>query len=497
MVAMIAAPYWGHKGETTQDTTDILSPVTQCPPQAAATIAPMGDSVQEQGSLRKRAFRASTWSGVGFVGSQVLRLVSSLILTRLLTPDLFGVMAIATIVQTIFGLLSDVGLRQAVIQNPRASEPAFLNTIWSLQVFRGLLIWSFSTLTGVVIHLLNSASMLTEGSVYTDKMLPILLFATGAVTFVDSFNSPKSLVQQRQMSLKAITYIDLVCQVANLLMTLVIAWWTRSIWAIIAGGMTSAILHVMLSHAWLPGQKVRLAWDRAIANDIIAFGRWIVISSSFSIFAMNADRILLGSWVTPDVLGFYAIALSLFMVISGAGDRLLSTVVFPMLSEAARESPQRFVSLYQKLRLPNDLIFMFVSGGLFASADWIVRLLFDPRYESAGHMLKMLSLTLILGRYGLAQTAYLATGRTSYLSALSGLLLVGTWLIIPISFHLGGLQGALLGIAFKSLPTLPLMFFYNSQLGLNNWRLELGALAAWPVGYGAGHVVTLLGHRVQ
>jgi O-antigen/teichoic acid export membrane protein len=457
----------------------------------------MGDSVQDHGSLRTRAFRASTWSGVGFVGSQLLRLASSLILTRLLTPDLFGVMSISTIVQTIFALLSDVGIRQSVIQNPRATEPAFLNTIWSLQVFRGLLIWSFSTLTGVAIYFLNSASLLTPGSVYTAKLLPILLFATGAVTFVDSFNSPKSLVQQRQMSLKVITYIDLSCQVANLLVTLVIAWWSRSIWAIIAGGMTSAILHVLLSHACLPGQKMKLTWDRAIAGDIVTFGRWIVISSSFSILATNADRILLGSWVTPDVLGFYAIALSLFTVIMGAGDRLMNTVVFPMLSEAARESPQRLSSLYQRLRLPNDLIFMFISGGLFASADWIVRLLFDPRYVSAGNMLKMLSLSMILGRYGLAQSAYLAAGRTSYLSALSAVLLVGTWIIIPISYHLGGLQGALLGIAFKTLPTVPLMIFYNSRLGLNNWRLEIGALVAWPAGYAMGHLVTVVGDFIK
>jgi O-antigen/teichoic acid export membrane protein len=449
--------------------------------------------VQEQGSLRSRALRASTWSGVGFVGAQVLRLVSSLLLTRLLTPDLFGLMAITTLVQTIFGLLSDVGLRQSVIQNPRATEPVFLNTVWSLQILRGLLIWGFSTLTGVGIYFLNVAGLVPVGSVYAAPLLPVLLFATGAVTVVDSFYSPNVFVQQRTMSLKGITTIDIICQIAGLIVTLLLAYWNRSIWAIIVGGFAAAFVHVYLTHAWLPGHKVRLKWDRKVAREIITFGRWIVISSSFGIFAMNADRILLGSWVTADVLGFYSIALSLLTVLLGAADRLTTTIAFPMLSEAARESTERFRKMYLRLRLPNDLIFMVASGALFSSAHWIINLLFDPRYHSAGDMLKLLSLGMILARYGLAQTAYLAAGRTAYLSAMNAVLLVGTWLIIPLGYYIGGLQGALIGIALKSLPTLPLMFVFNYRLGLNSWRVELASLAAWPVGYALGYMGTVLG----
>ena len=452
---------------------------------------------QEQGSLRNRAVRASTWSISGFVAAQGLRTVSSLALTRLLTPEVFGLMAIVTIVQMTFGLLSDLGLRQAVVQNPRGTEPAFLDTVWGLQITRGAIIWGFSTLTGILLWILTNFSLVPAESVYAAPLLPVLLFATGGVTFVDSFYSTKVYVMQRRMLLKEITYIDLVCQVGALIVTLLFAWWSRTVWAIVVGGLVGALLHVWLTHAWLPGQGARFRMDRQVAREIVVFGRWIVISSSLGIFASNADRFLLGSWVTSEVLGFYAVALSLFTVAMGAGDRLLSTIVFPMLSEAARAGQERFRSLYRRIRLPNDMIYMAASGAIYASADWIVRLLFDPRYEPAGHILRILSLSMILGRYSLAQTAYLAQGRTAWLSALNAVLLVGTWTIIPLMFHFYGFEGALLGISLRAVGTVPLTWYFNSRLGINDWLMEAAALLAWPVGYGLGYLVTILGAWVQ
>ena len=65
-------------------------------------------------SLRTRILQAAGWSMMGYISGYGLRLVSSLIMTRLLVPEMFGVMAVATIVQMVAANLCDVGLRQAV-----------------------------------------------------------------------------------------------------------------------------------------------------------------------------------------------------------------------------------------------------------------------------------------------------------------------------------------------------------------------------------------------
>ena len=79
-------------------------------------------------SLWVRAFRAGAWIVVAHGGGQLVRLASNLIMTRLLAPDLFGIIAVASAIQIITALLSDIGLSQAVIQSPRGDDKNFLNT---------------------------------------------------------------------------------------------------------------------------------------------------------------------------------------------------------------------------------------------------------------------------------------------------------------------------------------------------------------------------------
>jgi O-antigen/teichoic acid export membrane protein len=450
-----------------------------------------------QPSLKHRAVAAGSWSALGFAGGQIPRLVSALVLTQLLSPDLYGLFAITTIVQTIFGLLSDVGLRQSVVQNPRGGDPDFLSTIWTLQVARGLFIWLFSSITGLAIFGLATAGQFEPESVYASSQLPWLLCATGAVTFVDSFYSIKALEQERNLNQRAINIIDLACQMIGLATTLLVAWYSRSVWAVVAGGMVQSVAHVALTHLFLAGHRVGFGWSRDIVREVVLMGRWIIISSSFSIFAMNADRILLSGWVTAETLGVYYLAFQLYMVISGAMDRLMGAVVFPMFSEAVRAGNERFQRLYSRIKLPYDAVLALGAGGLWASGEWIVRLLLDPRWLPAGEMLQILSLGLIVARVSLPHAAYMAHGKMRNLSVINAALLATTWVAIPLGYLFFGVNGAILAVALRLLPTLPIVYWFNRELGINRWNMEWISLLAWPVGYLLGKAVSHFGAGLE
>src|SRR4051812_18273874 len=92
-------------------------------------------------SLKERVFRASGWSLGGYGIGQVIRLGSNLLMTRLLAPEMFGIMAVANMVNMIFGMLADIGLRQHIVQSHRGDDPEFLDTAWTIQFARGVLMW--------------------------------------------------------------------------------------------------------------------------------------------------------------------------------------------------------------------------------------------------------------------------------------------------------------------------------------------------------------------
>ena len=101
----------------------------------------------QTGSLKRQAARAAGWTLMGRAAGYALRLASSLVLTRLLAREDFGLIATSAALLALIQLFSDTGVRLAIIQNPRGSEPGFLDVAWCISVARGLIDPSISPTT--------------------------------------------------------------------------------------------------------------------------------------------------------------------------------------------------------------------------------------------------------------------------------------------------------------------------------------------------------------
>ena len=103
--------------------------------------------------LVARAITGSVFAIGGGFATQGLKFLVSLVLTKLLLPEVYGLAALVTAFSIGLKMLSDIGIGPSVIQNPRGEEQSFLQTAWSLQVARGaaigvisvLLAWSLSS----------------------------------------------------------------------------------------------------------------------------------------------------------------------------------------------------------------------------------------------------------------------------------------------------------------------------------------------------------------
>jgi len=95
------------------------------------------DPIQPPRSFVQRVMRGAAFTSGGFVLSQGMRFASNLILARLLFPEAFGLMALMTGLT----MLSDTGVPQSIMQNKRGEDPDFLNTAWTLNLMRGVVLW--------------------------------------------------------------------------------------------------------------------------------------------------------------------------------------------------------------------------------------------------------------------------------------------------------------------------------------------------------------------
>ena len=422
----------------------------------------------------------------GHLAGYALRIVSSLIMTRLLVPDMFGIMAVATIVHMTIGQLSDVGLRPAILQSARGESPALLDTAWSLQVLRGILIWLGCVCFSIAVSQVGYLHLLPETSVYLSPELPVIIVAFTFTSVVHGFQSMKATIHDRNLDQGKLTLIELYGQISGLIVAMVLGAATRSIWSFVAGAWVATSITVWLSHVWLPGARNRFRMEREAVKELLLFGRWIWLSSISSMLAWNGDRILLGAWLTPAQLGVYILAFNLMAMVEGAGSRLIHTVAAPALSKVVRESPQRFCLIYYKIRIPSDLIFIACAGILFSAGPAIIELLYDHRYVGAGEILRILSISLLISRYGINTAVYIAVGNSKNLGSINLLKALSLFCLTPLAYYFFGFEAALWAIALHALPTVPFQFWLNRRYHLNNAWFETGILLVWIAGYLVG-----------
>lgn len=437
-------------------------------------------------SLKSRVVRAGSWALSGYLGALMLRMAGSLILTRIFTPNVFGILSIVTAFQVLITLLTDVGLKQAVVRSPNGAVPSFLQTAWSLQVLQGVLIWAVGAALALALAIAGAWNVLPAGSVYAAPELPALIFVMMLTPFVLGFQSMNAITASRELNLKHLVAIEVMSQAFYLVLTVVLGLATRSVWSYVVSGIAASMFTVALTHLWLEGPRDRFGWDKAALTEIRQFGKWVFISSALSSAAMNGDRLLLGGWVSSSVLGFYSIASNLSSIAESVANRMFGSVMLPTLSQVRREQPQRFPKVYFRLRLTLDAAVVPAAGFLFAAGPAIVGLLYDPRYAAAGWMLQWLSFSLLFVRYQLANSAYLALGRPNYITVLNVAKLASLFGMVPLLFYHFGTAGAIGGIAIHMLPASLVSLYFNHRHGLNSLRVELAALVLWPAGWLGG-----------
>ncbi|MFH1873132.1 MAG: oligosaccharide flippase family protein [Pseudomonadota bacterium] len=446
-------------------------------------------------SLDRRVLQASAWMLLGHGAGQLLRLLGNLIMTRLLVPEMFGLMSVAWILMSGLQLLSDMGIRQSIVQSKRGDDPVFLGTAWATQILRGGVLWLLGLGVAGSIRAAQTLELIPPATVYADPVFPVVISVLAAIAFIGGFESTRIALADRNLALARIARMDILAQVAG--MACMIAWALvdRSIWALVAGGIVTALVRTLLSHLLLPGANDRWIWNADAFREILKFGKWIFLNSVLGFAVNSGDRLLLGGLVDARALGLYAIA---FLIVDAAAlviSKLLGAVSFPALSEVARERPAEFRTAYYRFRLPVDLLALFTAGALFAGGDAVVKVLFDDRYAAAGPIVGILSCSLFFIRYGVTEMCCLALGKPRILSSQIAARGVALFALVPLAFHAFGFAGALWAIALhRAFSLLPILHFKLTHK-LLDVRRELIVLPALPLGIAAGAAFTLIAAR--
>ncbi|MGD0097333.1 MAG: oligosaccharide flippase family protein [Terracidiphilus sp.] len=427
-------------------------------------------------NLESTAIRATFWTVIDYGCSMALRVLNSLVLTRLLIPESFGLMTLVTTLVVGISLISDLGLGPSVIQNSRGDEPALLNTVWTLQVLRGLGIF--------VVSLILAWPMVL---IYHEPRLFALIPALGLNVLISSFNSTNLLSMSRHMGVRRVFVLDITTQIFTLLVTAGCALAMKSVWALVIGAILSSIFRLIFSfyRKLIPGIRNTFAWDRESLHGLVHFGKWILMSTAFFFFASQADRLILGKLISFSLLGVYGIAYSVSDIPRAVIYAFSNRVGFPFIAKMSHLPIAEFRKVFLQYRL-RTLLFgaamlclMVHLGGL------LVTTMYDRRYHEASWMVPVLALGLWHTMlYATTMPALLTLGKSQYQAIGNAVYCVAVVTAIPLAFHFYGMFGAVIAVAAGDLPFYLVLVAAASHEGVSTWRQDLKA---------TGVFITLLG----
>lgn len=427
---------------------------------------------QDPPAWGSRVARGTAWVLIGFGVSQLGRLAGNVVLAALLFQEAFALMAIVSAIVQGLAMFSDIGLGPNIVQSKRGDDRDFLDTAWTLQVLRGVILASLALAMSWPV-----AAFYAQNDPQAWQLLWLMPLVAVSM-LVDSLQSTKLKTANRHVHLGWVTFIELASQLLGLAVTLALAWWTRSVLSIAIGGIAGACTRCLLSHIAQPGPANRWRWDRAAVREIVRFGKWIFLSTAITFLALQIDKLVFARMFPLDQVGVYAIAASLAIMTPTLMGRLQSTIVFPLYARMLdRQEPlSRIVA---RSKPPMLLAGAYLVSAMIACAGSFVDLAYDDRYQDAAVFLRILSIgawfAIIDGIYG---AAFLASGRAHWVAAVNATKVASFCLMLPAAVYFEGIVGAVWAAALSDLIKLGLALVLARRIQLLDAGPELRATVA-------------------
>lgn len=372
----------------------------------------------------------------------LLGLLSTFLLARLLTPEDFGLVAVATVLLSFIAPVTELSLSSALIQQRALSEDHF-HTSWTLGMLRGAL---------VALVFFGAAPLVAD--YYHDDRLIGVMIAIGASMLISGFANPKLALFARDLNFWPSFAVAVGQKLAGVLVGVTAAYIYRSYWALLLGTLATQVATVAISYLSV---RYRPRFSLVKAKELLSFSIWLTLGTIISTINWRLDQLFVALFQGPKILGLYVMGDNLASMPTREVVGPIEQTLFPGLAAVAddterlRRTYQRAQGLITAIVLPVGLVF-----ALHAKA--LVSLVLGAQWLGAVIIVQVLAAIFALQTLGsMAQPLSMAKGQTKLMFYRD---LVGFFIRVPIISY-GAFAGGLIGIVYARAVTGVIGIFIN------------------------------------
>jgi O-antigen/teichoic acid export membrane protein len=335
--------------------------------------------------LAKEAGAALFWKAVQQGGVNLVYLFRLIILARLLTPDDFGLLAIAMVGFVPFLIITDFGMIPALVQRTEATDHHY-NTAWTVGVLRAVIICLVVFLTAPKI-----------AALFAEPRAVDIIRALSVLPLLEAAASIKIAELIRKLHFRSLGIAKLSQALANTIISIALAR-SLGVWALVVGTLAGPSAYIAMSYILAP-HRPRLSFDRCAARSLISYGRWILITGLISISGAVALRVAISRQLGAAELGLYSLAASLAFLPHEMASEVVGSVAFPVyarLQSNIREATKAFRAVFTATLLALTPLFSL----MLVLAPSLVSNLLGPQWEGTASLIQLLAVVGFLRLIG-------------------------------------------------------------------------------------------------
>ena len=350
-----------------------------------------------------KARLGATWSAFQVVIRNAVSIGVTAVLARVLTPEDYGLIGMASTFTALLLVFSEMGLSWATVQRERLTHEQVSSMFW-VNIGVGILLWG---------AMIIAAPFLAQ--FYGEPALTMICIGSGASFVISGVAVQPMALLIRNIDFRSIAFIEVSALGASAVTALSLALADAGYWALVAQGPVQASVRAALSIRW-SGIRVQAPRKTEGLGSLINFGGLLAVNGLLIYLARNLDSVLIGKVWGAAELGIYNRAYFLMLLPSMLANGVLSGLMVTSLA-AFQGSPDRFGKAYRRALRLVAYAATPLAVGLALTAQPAVEFIYGPGWDQVATLLIWLSFAAITQPiYNTSGWLFTATGRgKSYL----------------------------------------------------------------------------------
>lgn len=331
-------------------------------------------------SLKKELFTGVTYNAISKYSGIIVSLIVSAVLARLISPEDFGIIAIAMVIITFFSIFSDLGIAPAIIQNKELTKDN-LSDIFSFTVWLGL---------GISICFFFS-SWLISSYYNIDKLVNICQILSVNLFFVTINIVPNALLYKNK-EFRFIAFRTFIIQLAGGIISIIAALNGAGLYALLINPIFSSIVLFIVNIVRYP-QTLKFRFNSSSIKIIFSYSSYQFLFNLINYFSRNLDKLLIGKYMGMIPLGYYEKSYRLMMLPLQNISYAITPVMHPIFSDYQNDLKKLSLSYLKIVRLL-AFVGLPLSVLLWFTSSEIVLIIFGSQWINSIPVFQILSLSV-------------------------------------------------------------------------------------------------------